>query len=253
MKKFAAATVFLILTAVLAGCAASKTSTANAPFCTAPSNEMIAYYCQRLKVDPKIASRRPADVWAERVDESIARNAMQEDCPKVGEPAAVRGGQLAYTMANEWRGIESIYGQNQYKDGLLFMPTSQAKTEKRRDYIGQNAFGAVARVASYDDSISGVAVVGTSVARKALGPADYAQSVARSIMRQEPRIEFNASRTLWISGVQVGGPVETSTHIRPTLDQPTEISKKIHASLVIELKCAAVIDAQTGIVERRLY
>jgi hypothetical protein len=245
----------LALTITVAACGSPSGGDPRAErFCAGPQpNEKLTYYCERLRKDYKsVASRTPNDVWNEHMQAEIAGNQAAGDCPKVGEIAAPRSGQVAATMAQNFGGVENIYpkpGGPAYH----FVQTSSDKRVRKADWIGQNAFGATRRVESYVVSHNGVAVTSGELSDRVLRKANWASALASNIVSKTRMIDFNDRQTLWISGSAVGGPIEADRWTEATISSPVEATRLYKASMVLDLKCAAVIDTKTGEVLERMY
>jgi hypothetical protein len=240
----------LIAAAMLSACAGPAVPPSGLDISDDP---VLQYYYQRMAKDPSIAHQTPAKVWAEHQETVKLTNLASGPCPKVGEPAMARAGQVAAKEPNpshSW-GIDMIYPKalgsyvdsfGEHSRGVLFMETG-SKFTRRGNWTSVNGFGAAVEVTSAKIAYSGIAIESNDTANKTLW--------WRAIPANRPSIANDEQ--LWISGIPISGPVAATGGHVATFNSPADTDYTYTADVTIRLECAAVINQKSGEVVRRLY
>jgi hypothetical protein len=191
----------------------------------------------------------PVSAW-QRVETARTAHIVSAACPKVGEQAVAPVGQIAVTRGGLAVLYDTMKDANSGRE-VWFIPT-KGTSRDTGSWIGQNAFGATARVTTRQLIANGVAV--------AMDPPffDELGSMPETIVR---RVAFEAGITtgrtptgtkLWVSGPVVDGAFNDSSYFEATFTSPIEARWKYHADQTIKLECAAFVD-EGGTVVKRLY
>ena len=189
---------------------------------------------------------------ASRSNEShIKVHQFAGECPKVGEPAAARPGQVAAIRA-----VSPVNDTIKDKSGrdVWFITTNRSGRDTG-SWIGQNAFGAKARVTTRQFVNTGLAVqlddsfAGEGISSRPI--RGVVSQVAHAASSWGGKI--SSGKALWVSGVPLDvPPFVASAYYEATFDLPIEARHSYRADQVIKLECAAAIDG-VGVVVERLY
>jgi hypothetical protein len=189
-----------------------------------------------------------------RLQAKLARHVTSGDCPKVGEPALARSGQIAAATRNGYASSSGIMKDRSGRE-VWFIHTKETVRDTG-SWIGQNAFGATARVTNRQINRNGIAVA-LDETIPADASVDYILDHSNdSIVRQvafktnsvSARIPSGAA--LWVSGPVIDGAWDDSFVAEATLTDPIEAKNKYHADHTIKLECAAYVDKNGNVVER---
>ena len=254
MSRMHRTTIVVAATFAMGACggAPATTQATISDFYKPSEAAMTSYYHARVMHDPKVGSRRPIDVWADFVHNKIQANIASGPCPRVGEKAEARAGQVAATMAN------TLGGSTSTKDFVL-IPTSKVKLSRQDSYIGANAFGMTRQVDVREGQYQAIAVRAEpgSLSSRVLEYSSFSRRVAAGAVRNDPeaaRISKaeTGGLTWWVSGGPIEPPAAHRATYLPTLNASVDATINWKVADAIELQCAALVD-KSGIVVERLF